>query len=157
MLDVNSYHYTMMAKVFIPRLYASRSRHDSVFACVSSCSALRYMPSFLTYTATKAFADHLSEAVNIELAGRMKRVRLQTIMPGCVVTNICKDRRIEYVGTQPPKTVEAFLTQMANDEPKAFGTAWDEVFTKGSFGLCGWMFSPIFNFMTTWVASVMTR
>jgi short-subunit dehydrogenase len=62
-LDVNVYHYTMMAKVFIPKLIGERASYQSAFVAVSSSSCLRYMPSFLTYTGTKAFATQLTLAV----------------------------------------------------------------------------------------------
>lgn len=66
MLDVNVYHYAMMAKVFIPSIINKRPDKKSAFIAVSSASFLRYMPCFLTYTATKAFATQLTLAVTEE-------------------------------------------------------------------------------------------
>lgn len=98
MLDVNVYHYAMMAKVFLPAI--GRSGHRAAFIGVSSASYLRYMPCFLTYTATKAFASQLTLAVEQETA-----VDLQTLAPFATKTNVVADERMAWFATPVDKAV----------------------------------------------------
>lgn len=63
MLDVYVYHYTLIAKVFLPWLFNKRTFFSCAFSSVSNSSYLRFMPCFFTYTATKAFATSLIEGV----------------------------------------------------------------------------------------------
>ena len=67
-LDVNVYHYAMMHKLFLPKLI-DRTKENKKCALigVSSSSWLRVMPSFVTYTGSKAFASYFSIALAVEL------------------------------------------------------------------------------------------
>ena len=64
MIDVNSYHYAMMQRIFLERLLerADKGKRCALIG-VSSCSWLRYFPRFAVYAATKAFASYLSMAM----------------------------------------------------------------------------------------------
>jgi short-subunit dehydrogenase len=145
---VNVYHYTMMAKVFLPKLVKERPKHQSAFIAVSSCSCLRYMPSFLEYSATKAFATHLTLAVKQEIASN-KLIELQTVVPAATNTNVVEDPRMAWVGTPTPKAVGAFLDQLANGYTYTFGTGWNEFLARLWWGWCGRHWGSLFDYMMT--------
>ena len=65
---MNSYHYAMMLKLFLPILMErTKKGKRCALIGVSSSSWLRVMPCFTAYTATKAFASYLSIAFAHEL------------------------------------------------------------------------------------------
>lgn len=144
-LDVNVYHYTLMAKIFIPWLIEKRKNHRSAFVAVSSSSYLRHMPSFLTYTASKAFATHLTLAIKEELMDT-PLIDVQTVVPFATATNVVGNDIIGLVGTPVSKAVDEFLRQLHSGYMLVFGTLPNEVVARFCFQLAGTWLRPLFDF-----------
>lgn len=155
-LDVNVYHYTMMAKVFLPKLIKQRPMHQSAFVAISSCSALRYMPCFTHYSSTKGFASNLTLAVEKEIAANRK-IELQLVVPNGTMTNIVKHPGMAWFATPTPKAVHVFLKHLENDHTHSFGTAWNEFLTKFWWGFGGDRMGPIFDFIMYHVGIVVAQ
>ena len=65
MINVNSYQVGSMLSQFLPRLKSRKSRSGIVI--VSSVGSKIPLPTCVVYSATKAFASCLGEAINFEI------------------------------------------------------------------------------------------
>lgn len=82
MLDVNLRAPFRLMRAAVPLLAA----RQGAIVNVSSVTGLRAFPGVLSYCVSKAGVDHLTRCAALELAPR--RVRVNAVNPGVVVTNL---------------------------------------------------------------------
>ena len=125
---------------------------------VSSSSWLYRMPSFLPYTASKAFASYLSIAIDYELrhaaqtqdGGRIDLIEYHCFVPGSTATNIVDSRHkgpFHAYATPVDKAVKANIKDWGR-YGLSYGTAYNEFvqkFTYNYFGAyMGWLYESLF-------------
>jgi short-subunit dehydrogenase len=125
LLDVNVYHYTMLHKLFLPKLLERTKQGKRSWLCgTASVTWLGYARPFVHYTATKGYDGYLSTAVNYELKRMGKRadgadpnlIDLHCSTPMGVGTNLVKppikERVWIYFTHRPSSYVDALHKDM---------------------------------------------
>ncbi|XP_069495839.1 inactive hydroxysteroid dehydrogenase-like protein 1 [Ambystoma mexicanum] len=82
-INVNVAAATMMANIVLPGMVA---RGKGAIVNISSATHFRPLPQLAGYTASKAYLYHFSRVLHHEYAS--KGIFVQTLTPGCVVTNM---------------------------------------------------------------------
>ena len=116
MIDVNSYHYAAMHKVFLEGLIKRSGRDKrSAMIGVSSSSWLRHFPKFTVYTGTKAFASYLSSALIYEsrLSGsQLEHIDIHCFVPSGTATNIVENKYFATFATTTYAAVTVALRDL---------------------------------------------
>ncbi|KAK3924867.1 Inactive hydroxysteroid dehydrogenase-like protein 1 [Frankliniella fusca] len=85
MINVNVGAMTMMTRIVLPSMLR---RQRGMIVNLSSISCLKPVPLMGVYAATKAYVDHLSQALSEECRGT--GVKVQSLIPGYINTNMVK-------------------------------------------------------------------
>lgn len=146
MLDVNAYQYMMIHKVFLPvlKLRMAQGKRCALVG-VSSSSWLRYFPKFIVYTATKAYASYLSQAMQKEKGSLQdyKLLDLHCFSPFATATNIV-DHTFIRMATPTSVAVNIALRDLGSHD-FTYGTVLNEIIAKFSFILMGKYLAPLFD------------
>lgn len=126
MVETNLFAPYALMRHAVPHLIASAaSGRDASVLNVSSVASLRPYPGLLGYCTSKAALDMMTQAAAIELAP--KKVRVNAINPGVVVTNL---HRAAGLDTQ---AYETFLERSAKTHPIGRPGNVDEVAALAAF------------------------
>lgn len=85
MINVNVGAMTMMTRVVLPSMLR---RQRGIIVNLSSISSIKPVPLMGVYAATKAYIDHLSQALSEECRGT--GVKVQSLIPGYINTSMIK-------------------------------------------------------------------
>jgi NAD(P)-dependent dehydrogenase (short-subunit alcohol dehydrogenase family) len=104
---------------------SAASGRDAAVLNISSVASLRPYPGLLGYCTSKAALDMLTQAAAIELAP--KKVRVNAINPGVVVTNLHQAAGLD------PQAYQAFLERSIKTHPMGRPGTAEEVAAMAAF------------------------
>jgi NAD(P)-dependent dehydrogenase (short-subunit alcohol dehydrogenase family) len=126
LIETNLFAPYALTRHAVPHLVASAaSGRDACILNVSSVASLRPYPGLLGYCTSKAALDMLTQAAAIELAP--KRVRVNAINPGVVVTNLHRNAGLDE------ERYRAFLDKSRVTHPIGRPGTADEVAALAAF------------------------
>ena len=103
---VNMLPQGVITKIFIDKLVKREKK--SAFINISSVACLTPIPNFAVYSATKAFNDFLSRALQVEFSGK---IDFLSVRPFGVSTNLAK-MKTSFTIISPRNCAESTLNQL---------------------------------------------
>ncbi len=126
MIETNLFAPYALMRHGIPHLVAAAAKgRDAAILNVSSVASLRPYPGLVGYCTSKAALDMLTQTAAIELAP--KKVRVNAINPGVVVTNLHRNAGLDE------EKYRLFLERSASTHPIGRPGTADEVAALASF------------------------
>ncbi|MAT15130.1 MAG: short-chain dehydrogenase [Planctomyces sp.] len=113
-MDINVKGLIRMARAFAPQL----EKTSGVFVQLNSVASLRNFADFATYCASKAAAYSITQALRDLL--QPKGVRVISVHPGPIMTDMGKSAGLEEVAESPAVVSEALLAALASDDFHVF-------------------------------------
>jgi NAD(P)-dependent dehydrogenase (short-subunit alcohol dehydrogenase family) len=126
MVETNLFAPYALMRHAVPHLLVSAGNgRDASILNVSSVASLRPYPGLLGYCTSKAALDMMTQAAAIELAP--KKVRVNAINPGVVVTNLHRAAGLD------PTAYQAFLDRSMKTHPIGRPGTPDEIAAMAAF------------------------
>ncbi len=107
--DVNVYGLVRMIREFVPVLEANGG---GAFVQLNSVVSVKSFADFATYSASKAAAYSLTQALRDSLAG--KSIQVMSVHPGPIMTDMGKAAGLEEIAEPASVVSEAIVTGLAD-------------------------------------------
>ncbi|CAH1785960.1 unnamed protein product, partial [Owenia fusiformis] len=115
LINCNIYSVTLMTKAIMPGMV---ERRKGAIINISSASAVHPNPLMTVYSATKAYMDFFSRALQAEY--KSKGIIVQSVLPSFVATKLSKIRRPTFFAPDPTTYVKGALSTVGV-ESRTFG------------------------------------
>jgi NAD(P)-dependent dehydrogenase (short-subunit alcohol dehydrogenase family) len=114
-MDVNVYGLLRVAQAFVPVL---KKNGHGAFVQLNSVASLKNFPDFATYSATKAAAYSITQALQAQLSG--EGILVVSVHPGPIATDMGRDAGLEEIAEPPSLVADAIIEALENAKFHAF-------------------------------------